>query len=151
MIKLATKSDIEEIQNLLLEDTESYQKLAMTGCFEAKENDMWNVMFVSKHGTAILGFIKAIFYSDPGRVYISGVYTNKQYRKKGVARELMKYLLNFADKAWTHMFISGVTLDNPASEALFKSCGFDNMGTIKKATYKNGWLGNTHWWKKGNI
>lgn len=155
-IKLATKSDIETIQNLLIEDEDAYRKLAMTGCFKAEENDMWNVMFVaweflnSDH-REIVGFIKASFHSDPGKVYISGIYVVEKARKQGIGKALMQHLLKFSNQAWTHMFINGVTLDNPASAALFKSCGFENTGTIKKHTWKNKWISSTNWWHEGNI
>ena len=151
MIKLATSVDKEEISNMLLNDEDAYQKLAMTGCFKPEENDMWNAMFVHKTGAQLNGFIRANYHADPGKVYISGIYVKKSMRKKGVGKELMQYLLKFANQAWTHMFVSGVTLDNPASAALFKSCGFENVGTVTKSTWKNKWVNSTYWWHEGNI
>lgn len=149
IIKLGTEKDIEYFKELILKDDDAYIKLGMTGVPDwSQKNDRWNIcFFVPKKG-----MIRAYYNSDPPHVYICGVYVVKSARKQGIGKALMEEVIKFAHRCWNYCYITGDTLENPASEALFKSCRFRNVGTYEMVHRKNGkWISQTKWIKEGNI
>lgn len=151
-IVLANKQDGESIAQLLIKDADAYKKLAVMGIFDIGNNDLYNATFVAKSTKGqVVGFIKISLYSNVPHAYIGGIYVLPNNRKKGLGKKLMTTALSFADMSWHTMFISGCTLNNPASEALFESMGFKNMGVHKKKYFNHGWIDETYWQKQGNI
>lgn len=69
------------------------------------------------------------------------VYTEANYRKKGIATALLNELIAIAKKKEYMTLIAGIDATNETSIALHRKFGFSYVGTIHKAGYKfNRWL-----------
>ncbi|AIW84855.1 GNAT family N-acetyltransferase [Bacillus mycoides] len=69
------------------------------------------------------------------------IYVDKEYRKNGIGKSLMKELIAIAQKREYMTLIAGIDAENEKSIALHQNYGFVHAGTIKKAGYKfNRWL-----------
>jgi L-amino acid N-acyltransferase len=69
------------------------------------------------------------------------VYVHPDSRRQGVARLLMRRLIERAEAQQYHVMIGGIDATNVASIALHAQLGFRHAGTIAHAGYKFGrWL-----------
>ncbi|MDO4536281.1 MAG: GNAT family N-acetyltransferase [Clostridium perfringens] len=67
------------------------------------------------------------------------IYIGVDYRRRGLASALMKFILEEAKKdERTHTVVSVITSGNKASEKLHKKFGFEFCGTIKEVGMKFG-------------
>jgi len=57
-------------------------------------------------------------------VYIEAIYVLPDYRKKGIARELIEFAESIAKEKGITQLASDCFIDNHASELFHKSCGF---------------------------
>jgi L-amino acid N-acyltransferase len=69
------------------------------------------------------------------------VYVHPEWRRQGVARQLMLALIAKASQAQYRTMIGGIDAENVASIQLHLQLGFAMAGTVKQAGYKFGrWL-----------
>lgn len=67
------------------------------------------------------------------------IYVSPDFRRRGVATELMSYILEEARKdERTHTVVSVITSGNEASRKLHEKFGFEFCGTIKEVGVKFG-------------
>lgn len=68
-----------------------------------------------------------------------GILIDKNWQKKGIGRETLNLLIEFA---WNEMNLRKikalVLAENAAAVKLYKSCGFVEEGVLKEEVYKNG-------------
>ncbi len=69
------------------------------------------------------------------------VYVHENFRRKGIARALMKELIRMAAKKEIHTMIAGIDAENTVSIALHQQLGFVQTAHMKAVGYKFGkWL-----------
>ena len=88
--------------------------------------------FVAVIDGRIVGFIGGWF--KEGALHIVNVATDPQYRRRGVARHLMTFLLGLADDLKVERAFLEVRRSNTAAEQLYESLGFEVSG-VKEMYY----------------
>lgn len=69
------------------------------------------------------------------------VYVHPSYRRQGIARSLMKSLIQVAQVNHVHTMIAGIDALNSISIQLHKDLGFKDAGCLKQVGFKFGqWL-----------
>ena len=68
----------------------------------------------------------------------NSVYVRKDLRGRGVARPLMKALIDHARTNGRHTMVAAVGLPNDASLALHRRLGFEDAGLLRGIGWKNG-------------
>jgi len=76
------------------------------------------------------------------------VYLDESARGQGLGRRLMTVLLGDLASRGFNTALAGTTLPNPASIALFKSLGFDQIGVFRQVGFKLGAWHDVSWWQK---
>jgi phosphinothricin acetyltransferase len=76
------------------------------------------------------------------------VYLDESARGQGLGRRLMAALLDDLASRGFNTALAGTTLPNPASIALFKSLGFDQVGVFRQVGFKFGAWHDVSWWQK---
>ncbi len=76
-------------------------------------------------------------YSDTAE---ASLYVKKEYRAKGIGRQLLKMLIDDGRNIGLHTVIARITGDNQASRHLFKSMGFEDIGVMREVGRKFGKL-----------
>lgn len=69
------------------------------------------------------------------------VYVHHDFQKKGIAKQMMQAIENFAiEKKLLRNIISVITANNKASIELHKKCGYNLVATLSNIAVKNGIL-----------
>ena len=66
-----------------------------------------------------------------------GIYVEPTQRGGGIGTPLYRALLDACTAAGFHSAIAGITLPNDASLALHRRLGFEHVGTVRDAGFKN--------------
>ena len=152
MIRQATTNDLEEILTIYNEVI-----LNTTAVYAYKEETIENrqkwfeekiqanlPVFVYEVDGEVIGFASyGPFRTWPAYKYSIelSVHVRRDHRKKGIASELIKQLINDAKEKEYKTIIAGIDASNEKSILLHKKFGFSHAGTIKNAGYKFGqWL-----------
>lgn len=124
-------------------DYKPRQAESMIGWFEAKVAGNFPVIGMEQDGQ-LVGFASyGTFRAWPAYQYTveHSVYVHKAHRGKGIGKQLMKAIIEAADKQGVRTLIAGIEARNQGSIALHEALGFEHCGTIKDAGYKFGrWL-----------
>lgn len=108
--------------------------------------------FVAAGSRGLLGYA----YGGPHRsrpayrfsVEVS-VYLDVASRGRGIGRGLMSALLDELVSRDFNTALAGTTLPNPASIALFRSFGFEEIGVFRRVGFKFDRWHDVSWWQKG--
>lgn len=76
------------------------------------------------------------------------VYVGAKYHRRGVGRALYTALLDVLTLQGFHLAVGGVTLPNPASEALHEAVGFTRLGVYSQIGFKLGAWRDVGWYQK---
>ncbi len=69
------------------------------------------------------------------------IYVSKDFRNKGIGKQLLIKLIQLAKESGFHTMIAGVDATNSISYQLHKQFGFEEVGTFKQIGYKfDKWL-----------
>jgi L-amino acid N-acyltransferase len=69
------------------------------------------------------------------------IYVHKDHRGKGIAKKLLRTLIDHATAAGLHTIVAGIDSENAVSINLHRQFGFKEMGQIAQVGYKFGrWL-----------
>lgn len=152
MIREATKRDVAYILDIyndaILYTTAVYAYKPVTlenriDWYEQKKADGYPI-FVYELDNKVVGFATfGPFRAWPAYKYSieHSIYVDKEYRKNGIGKSLMKELIAIAQKREYMTLIAGIDAENEKSIALHQNYGFVHAGTIKKSGYKfNRWL-----------
>lgn len=138
MIRTMNEKDWKRIEEIYLQGIEKGIATFNTKCPSYEE---WNnshidsCRFVYVDGEKIVGWI-AISPTSSRCVYKGSVemsvYIDKDYQGRGIGTELVKKLLQEAEKQGYWSILSTVISINTASIALHKKCGFREIGYREK-------------------
>lgn len=100
-------------------------------------------ILVAEADSNIVGWASLSKWSD--RCAYSGtaeasIYVEKDYRGRGVGKQLLSALLKEGNEMELHTVIARVAGDNQASLRLFKSMGFQDIGVMREVGRKFGKL-----------
>lgn len=152
MIRQATKADVAAIlaiYNEAIEKTTAVytykpQSLAeREQWFEAKMASGFPIFVFDDEG-AVAGFATYGAFRDwPAYKYTveHSIYVDARYRRKGMATQLLKALIEDATTAGYRTIVAGIDAANQDSIALHEKFGFVHTGTLQQVGYKfNQWL-----------
>ncbi len=152
MIREATKKDLACILDIyndaIVYTTAVYAYKPVTlenriDWYEQKKTDGYPIL-VYELDNKVVGFATfGPFRACPAYKYSieHSIYVDKEYRKNGIGKSLMKELIAIAQEREYMTLIAGIDAKNEKSIALHQNYGFVHAGTIKKAGYKfNRWL-----------
>ena len=76
------------------------------------------------------------------------IYLGREARGAGLGRRLYDELLGRVDADGIHTLLAVIALPNPASEALHRSVGFEQVGVLREVGHKFGRWVDTAWWQR---
>lgn len=135
--RLATKEDLPEIINMLLDDVLGSQREKMTGelpqsyidAFEKISKDPNQELTVvelygKKVATFQLSFIQYLTYQGGMRAQIEAVRTHSSHRGKGIGKLVFEYAINRAKEKNCHMLQLTTDKQRPDAIRFYESLGF---------------------------
>ncbi len=108
-------------------------------------------LLVGELGGAVAGCAYASRYR-PGSAFDAtvetSIYLHPGRRGAGLGRQLYGALLDHLARQPVHLAVAAVALPNPASLALHRRMGFEEVGTFREYAHKNGeWISST-WFQR---
>lgn len=152
VIKKAAREDVPqilEIYNEVIQNTTavySYKPHTLQMRYDWFDERMKNnfPVFVAEENGDITGFSTyGYFRSYPAYKYTveNTVHIAKNYRGKGIAKLLLKAIIDDAKEKNFHTMIAVIDADNNVSIKLHEAFGFVEVGFMKEVGYKFGrWL-----------
>lgn len=151
-IRPATQADLPAILEIfnhaILHSTavysyEPYTPIQLEAWFEEKQVNNFPVL-VSTLQNEVTGFVTyGTFRLRPAYKYSMehSIYVHPNYRQQGIAKLLMKQIIEVAIQANLHTLIGGIDAENVVSIHFHKEFGFKEVGNLKQVGYKFGkWL-----------
>ena len=144
-----SNSILEILNDAIINSTALYDYLpreaeTMVDWFNKKQASNFPVIGVVNEAQQLMGFATyGTFRAWPANKYSieHSVYIHESHRGKGLARQLMKKLIETAKQQQYHTIIAGIDIENESSIALHKKLGFVHVGTFKDVAYKfDRWL-----------
>jgi GNAT superfamily N-acetyltransferase len=137
IFRKATEKDVPFIVQLIADDKlgkqrENYQEPLPESYFKAFENinadPNQELMVVEKDdeiiGTLQLSFIQYLTYQGGVRAQIEAVRIHKNYRGKGLGKQLFTWAINRAKQRKAHVLQLSTDKKRPEALAFYKSLGF---------------------------
>ncbi|MBE6140731.1 MAG: GNAT family N-acetyltransferase [Firmicutes bacterium] len=126
MIRVAKEDDIEFLNQLGLLNYENFDKR-----FDLKSDLNNNLVIILVYDdNDIKGFLYALNLID--NIDLLYIVTDERYRRKGVAKELLNYLI----KKYQKPIMLEVRVDNSAAISLYESLNFQKI-YMRKKYYNN--------------
>ncbi len=101
-------------------------------------------VFVSTHQHIVTGYVTyGPYRTRPAYKYTKehSIYVHPNYRRQGIAKQLMHTIIQAAKQADIHSLIGGIDEENQISIAFHKEFGFVEVGNLKQVGFKFGrWL-----------
>ena len=141
MIRPALPQDAEAIAAIYNQGIEERQATFQTrlhdpGELELKTEQRGGQLLVAEREGQILGWAAWSGYDDPAEYYTGvaecAVYVGREARRRGIGAELLEGLAAEAPKAGIHKLLAKIFTSNQASVALFRRCGFREVGTHRR-------------------
>jgi L-amino acid N-acyltransferase YncA len=138
MIRPAEPDDAEAIAAIYNQGIEERQATFQTrlhepGELELKTEQRGGQILVAEQDDQVLGWAAWTGYDDPAAYYAGiaecAVYVGREARGKGIGAALLEALATEAPKVGVHKLIAKVFTTNAASIALFRRCGYREVGT----------------------
>ncbi len=138
MIRPAEPGDAEAIAAIYNQGIEDRQATFQTrlhdpGELELKAEQLGGQLLVAEHDGRVVGWAGWSGYDDPADYYAGiaecAVYVGREARGHGVGAELLNGLAEEASKVGVHKLVAKIFTTNEASFALFRRCGFREVGT----------------------
>ena len=132
--KKITKKDILEINELLSKYVSPFKlKTGFNKVFKKFNLQKNNISIVASLNKKIIGYATIHFnmtIRGGVRAYIEDVVVEKKFRKKGIGKNLIKFLLKFAKKKNCYKIVLDSKIKNIK---FYKTCGFKlNSFTMRK-------------------
>jgi L-amino acid N-acyltransferase YncA len=138
VIRPAKPDDAERIAAIYNQGIEERQATFQTrlhdpGELELKTEQRGGQLIVAEHDGRVVGWAGWTGYDDPADYYAGiaecAVYVGREARSHGVGAELLEGLAAEAPKFGVHKLIAKIFTTNESSIALFRRCGFRDVGT----------------------
>jgi L-amino acid N-acyltransferase YncA len=138
VIRPAEPADAEAIAEIYNQGIEERQATFQTrlhepGELELKTEQRGGHLIVAEEGNQVVGWAAWSGYDDPADYYAGiaecAVYVGREARGKGVGRALLDQLADDGPRLGIHKLIAKVFTSNAASVALFRRCGYREVGT----------------------
>jgi L-amino acid N-acyltransferase YncA len=138
VIRPAEPGDAEAIATIYNVGIEERQATFQTrshdpGELELKIEQRGGHLVVAEEGNQVVGWAGWSGYDDPADYYSGiaecAVYVSRDARGRGVGRALLDRLADDAPRLGIHKLIAKVFTSNAASIALFRRCGYRDVGT----------------------
>jgi L-amino acid N-acyltransferase YncA len=138
MIRPAQPADAEAIAAIYNQGIEERQATFQTrfhdpGELELKTEQRGGAQIVAERDGRVVGWGGWSGYDDPADYYAGiaecAVYVARDARGRGVGAELLEGLAGEAPKVGIHKLVAKIFTSNGASIALFRRCGFREVGT----------------------
>jgi L-amino acid N-acyltransferase YncA len=101
-------------------------------------------VFVAEIGGRVAGFASyGPFRPWPAYKYSveHSIYVNKDFRRQGIAKKLLRVLIDKAEASGLHTIVAGIDSANVVSISLHREFGFREAGMLAQVGYKFGrWL-----------
>lgn len=152
MIREASKKDLIDILNIyneaILNTTAIYDYKVHTlddriQWYEKKKQDGYPLIVFEENNKVAAFATFGPFRTHPAYKYTieHSVYVHKDFRNRGIGMNLMKEIINIANKQEYQTLVAGIDAANESSIKMHEKLGFKFSGLIKKAGYKFGkWL-----------
>ena len=131
---LVTKMKPEDLDEVYEIDKSSF---SIPWSKESFENELKNILatyFVARLDNKIIGYIGSWLIID--ECHITNIAVDLSYRRKGIAYELVKTLLNYCNENGISYAYLEVRKSNMPAQKLYERFGFKSDG-IRKDYYKN--------------
>jgi L-amino acid N-acyltransferase YncA len=138
VIRPARPDDAEAIAAIYNQGIEEGQATFQTrlhdpGELELKTEQRGGQLIVAEHDGRVVGWAGWTGYDDPADYYSGiaecAVYVDREARSQGVGAELLQGLAGEAPKFGVHKLTAKIFTTNESSIALFRRCGFRDVGT----------------------
>ena len=130
-ISKMTADDIAQIQEI---ENDSFPIPWEKETFTHELTNMLATYLVAKEDDKVVGFVGAWFVMD--ECQITNIAIHKDYRKNGIATQLVNELLKECKKHGTNYIMLEVRVNNIAAQKLYSKLGFTEE-VIRKGYYKN--------------
>lgn len=149
-IRKAVPEDIDGILSIYNEEVENGIATLATEPMSREDGLRWlaeheggnRCAFAGIHEGQVVGYVSLSRFSPRGgydRTAELSIYVAKPFRGKGVAGQLMEFILRRAEAdPAAHAVVSIITADNTASRNLHEKFGFRHIGRLKEAGWKFG-------------
>jgi L-amino acid N-acyltransferase YncA len=141
VIRPAQPADAEAIAAIYNQGIEERQATFQTrphdpGELELKTEQRGGQLIVAERDGRVLGWAAWSGYDDPADYYAGigecAVYVQRDARRQGVGVELLEGLAAEAPKFGVHKLVAKIFTSNEQSIALFRRCGFRDVGTHQR-------------------
>jgi L-amino acid N-acyltransferase YncA len=138
VVRPARPADAEAIAEIYNQGIEDRQATFQTkrhdpGELELKTEQRGGQLLVAERDGRVLGWAGWTGYDDPASYYAGiaecAVYVGREARGRGVGAELLEGLAEEAPKFGVHKLLAKIFTTNEPSIALFRRCGFREVGT----------------------
>ena len=126
-IKKMTTSHIEEIAKL---EKECFSSPWSEDGLKTELNNNFACFFVAFSGDEIAGYIGS--HNVLGEVYITNVAVFPEFRRNGVGKALVEFLVNKMKEENAEFVTLEVRKSNLSAISLYEKCGFQNVGERRK-------------------
>lgn len=130
-ISKMTAEDIPQICDI---EEKSFPIPWQTDTFKHELTNMLATYLVAKDSEKVIGFIGAWFVMD--ECQITNIAVDEEYRKKGIASQLVTELFKECKKHGTNYIMLEVRVNNLVAQKLYAKHGFVEE-VIRKGYYKN--------------
>jgi len=141
VIRPAEPRDGEAIAAIYNQGIEDRQATFQTrthepGELELKVEQRGGALFVAERDGGVVGWAGWSGYDDPAEHYAgigeAAVYVAREARGSGAGAELLQALATEGRRAGLHKLVAKIFTTNAASIALFRRCGFREVGTHRR-------------------
>lgn len=126
-IEKMTSAHIEEITNL---EKECFSSPWSEDGLKAELNNNFARFFVAFSGERVAGYIGS--HNVLGEVYITNVAVFSEFRRNGIGKMLVEFLVNEMKKENADFVTLEVRKSNQNAISLYEKCGFEKVGERKK-------------------
>lgn len=148
-IQFATKEDSAVFAAVLLHDKDASFRLDSVGNDFDLKKGYWEASFVAVDDDKnLLGLVSVEMRCSLGTIRINKLYVMQEYRKQGVASELLQFAEEFGQTNWYARAFDAITIENKIMHQLLKKHNYKKMGTYKNFVYRGGKFYNQTYWQK---
>jgi L-amino acid N-acyltransferase YncA len=152
LIRMAQPGDVPGILEIyndaILHTTAVYtyasRTMEMMDDWFREKQDKGLPVFVAEVGGRVAGFASyGPFRPWPAYKYSveHSIYVHKDFRRQGIAKKLLRVLIDKAGASGFHTIVAGIDSENAVSISLHREFGFSEAGVLTQVGYKFGrWL-----------